>query len=178
MYKDIQKLADYRNNDNNISLFKDDCLKVLEVIPNNSIDLIVTDCPYRVISHGGSNNQNVKLCGGMLKHDNEYVRKGKIFQHNDIEFNEWLPLIYNKLKENSHCYIMINPRNLKELQTEAEKVGFKFQQLIIWDKGNSTPTHYYMNSYECILMLRKGFAKDINIMRNQKYIKNSKYYWN
>ena len=158
--------ADYRNNDNNITLFNNDCLQILEVIPNNSIDLIVTDCPYKVISHGGSKNPNVKLCGGMLNHDNDYVKQGKLFKYNSIKFCEWLPIIYDKLKDNSHCYIMISPRNLKELQTESEKVGFKYQQLLIWDKGNSTPTHYYMNSYECILMLRKGNAKDINTMRN------------
>lgn len=132
--KDIQKLADYRDDYNNISLFKDDCLKILEVIPNNSIDLIVTDCPYKVIAHGGSNNPNVKLCGGMLSHNSEYVKQGKLFKHNDIEFSQWLPLIYAKLKDNSHCYIMISPRHLKDLQIEAEKVGFKYQQLLIWDK--------------------------------------------
>jgi site-specific DNA-methyltransferase (adenine-specific) len=126
--------ADYRNNDNNIYLFNNDCLKVLEVIPDNSIDLIVTDCPYRVMAHGGSNNPNVKLCSGILKHDNQYVRQGKIFKNNDIKFNEWLPLVYEKLKDNSHCYIFINGRNLAELQIEAEKVGFKYQQLLVWDK--------------------------------------------
>lgn len=158
--------ANYKNNDNNITLFNNDCLQVLEVIPDNSIDLIVTDPPYRVISHGGSNNPNVKLCGGMLKHDNEYVKKGKLFQYNDIKFSEWLPLIYNKLKDNTHCYIFINGRNLAELQIEAEKVGFKYQQLLVWDKLTATPTHYYMNAVEYVLMLRKGKAKDIKDMRN------------
>lgn len=127
MYKlnDIQKLADYRDNYNNISLFKDNCKKILEVIPNNSIDLIVTDPPYRVISHGGSNNPNIKLCSGMLNHNNQYVKQGKLFQYNYIKFCEWLPLIYDKLKDNTHCYIFINGRNLCELQTEAEKVRFQ-----------------------------------------------------
>lgn len=124
--------ADYRNE--NVLLYNKDCLEVMEKIPNNSIDLIVTDCPYRVISHGGSNNTNIKLCGGMLKHDNQYVKQGKLFQYNDIKFCQWLPIIYDKLKENTHCYIFINGRNLAKLQVEAEKVGFKYQQLIVWDK--------------------------------------------
>ena len=54
-----------------------------------------------------------------------------------------------------------NSRNLSELQNKAEEVGFKFQNLLIWDKGNVTPNRYYMQAYECILMLRKGGAKTI-----------------
>jgi site-specific DNA-methyltransferase (adenine-specific) len=57
---------------------------------------------------------------------------------------------------------MINARNLKDLQQDAEDAGFKFQQLLVWDKGNSTPNKYYLNSFELILMLRKGRAKNIN----------------
>lgn len=49
--------------------------------------------------------------------------------------------------------------------------GFKFQQLIVWNKGNSTPTQYYMNSHELILMLRKGKAKYINNMGTKNILR-------
>lgn len=162
--------ADFRKND--VVLYNNDCLEVLKKIPNNSIDLVVTDCPYRVISGGGSSRNSKKLCGGVLNKNNEDVRKGKLFKYNDIKFSQWLPIIYNKLKDNTHCYIFINSRNLAELQKEAEKVGFKYQQLLVWDKGNAVANKYYMNATEYILMLRKGNAKDINNRRNKKYIKN------
>lgn len=53
-------------------------------------------------------------------------------------------------------------------------MGFKFQNIIIWNKGNATPNRYYLNAYEMILMLRKGNAKNINNMgtRNILDIKN------
>jgi DNA modification methylase len=54
---------------------------------------------------------------------------------------------------------MINGRNLKELQQEAENVGFQFQNILVWNKGNATPNRYYLNACEFILMLRKGNAK-------------------
>ena len=72
--------------------------------------------------------------------------------------------MYRVMKQNTHSYIMINARNLKELQVECEKVGFEFQQLLVWEKGNATPNRYYLNAYECILMLKKGNAKSINNM--------------
>lgn len=152
--------ADFRKED--VILYNKDCLEVLKEIPNNSIDLVVTDCPYRVISGGNSSKNSRKLCSGVLNKNNEDVRKGKLFKYNDIKFSQWLPLVYDKLKENTHCYIFINGRNLAELQIEAEKVGFKYQQLLVWDKGNAVANRYYMNATEYILMLRKGNAKDIN----------------
>lgn len=157
-----------------------DCLDILKTIGSETIDCVVTDCPYHIVS-GGCTNDVVKIgryreTSGVLSHrlDNaksedeeraiQSTRQGKIFEHNDIEFSEWLPEVYRVLKNDTHCYIMVNPRNLKELWGEAEQVGFDFQQLIVWDKGNATPNKWYMNSYELILMLRKGRAKNINIM--------------
>lgn len=162
--------ADFRKND--VVLYNKDCLEVLNKIPDKSIDLVVTDCPYKITTGGNSSKNSKKLCGGILNRDNEDVKKGKLFKYNNIKFSQWLPIIYNKLKDNTHCYIFINGRNLAELQKEAEKVGFKYQQLLVWDKGNAVANKYFMNATEYILMLRKGNAKDINNRRNKKYIKN------
>ena len=161
--------ADYRNED--VILYNRNCLEVLEKLPNNSIDLVVTDCPYRVSTSGKPSKNSKKLCGGILSQTNELAKNGKLFTHNDIKFSEWLPLVYNKLKDNTHCYIFINGRNLAELQREAEKVGFKYQQLLVWDKGNATPCHYYMNAVEYILMLRKGNARDIKNMGTKNILR-------
>lgn len=147
-------------------LFNKDCLDVLKCIDDETIDLVVTDCPYHIIS-GGCTNNAVKIGQYTEENNNELfdcTKQGKLFKHNDIEFKDWLPDIYRVLKQDTHCYIMINPRNLKELQQEAENVGFEFQNLIVWNKGNTLPNRYYLNSYELILMLRKGKAKNINNM--------------
>jgi site-specific DNA-methyltransferase (adenine-specific) len=146
-----------------------DCLEGMKQIPDNSIDLIVTDPPYKIVEGGCSNKAvTINACGGILnKHDGdniELVKKGKIFTHNEIEFKEWLPEIYRVLKKQSHCYIMINGRNLAELQMEAEKVGFRFHNIIVWDKGNATPNKWYMQRLEFILFMFKGEAKNINNM--------------
>lgn len=34
-------------------LYNADCLEVLKNIPDNSVDLVVTDCPYRIVAGGG-----------------------------------------------------------------------------------------------------------------------------
>lgn len=45
-----------------------------------------------------------KYCGGMLgiynNTDNtQYIRDGKLFEYNEITFEEWMPLLYKVLKE-------------------------------------------------------------------------------
>ena len=151
-----------------VSLFNSNCLETLKEIPDSSIDLILTDCPYRIVSGGCTNVPRKDEPSGIFNRRNTFTQQnsksGKLFDHNDIKFEEWLPDVYRVLKDNSHCYIMINARNLKDLQTQAEKVGFVFQQLLVWNKGNATPNRYYLNACEFILMLRKGGAKNINNM--------------
>jgi site-specific DNA-methyltransferase (adenine-specific) len=175
----------------NIKLYNGDCMEYMKDIPSESIDLIVTDCPYKIIS-GGITIEEIKnevsgifqkraksdgtnCSNKWLKKDENAIisaaKNGTMFTHNNITFKEWLPEIYRVLKNKAHCYIMINSRNLKDLQVEAEKVGFKFQNLLVWDKGNVTPNQYYMGGYELILMLRKGGAKPINNMGTSNIIK-------
>jgi site-specific DNA-methyltransferase (adenine-specific) len=142
-------------------------------MPDESVDLVLTDCPYHIVQ-GGCTNIPIKEESSTNTFIRKNAKTGKIFTNNDIKFEEWLPHIYRVLKQDTHCYIMINPRNLAELQTKAEKVGFKFQNILIWYKNNSLPNRYYLNSYEMILMLRKGKARNINNMgtKNVLEIKN------
>ena len=143
-------------------IYNEDCLEGMKKIPDGSIDLIVTDPPYKIVAGGCTNKQNAT--SGILNRKNNVVRNGTLFQHNEIKFSEWIPQVYRILKDNSHCYIMVNGRNLSELQSECNKAGFTYQNLLVWNKGNLTPNKWYMNQCEFILMLRKGKAKNINNM--------------
>lgn len=162
-----------------IELIHGDCLEEMKKIPDGSIDLLVTDCPYKIVSGGCTKVPFKGETSGILTHRQtekrtdwvDNVRTGKMFKYNDLDFSDWLPAIYSKLKQDSHCYIMINSRNLSELQDKAQIAGFKFQNLLIWDKGNVTPNRWYMQGFECILMLRKGKAVNINNLGTSNIIR-------
>ena len=139
---------------NNI-LLNQDVREVFKTIPDNSIDLVVTDPPYKTTSRGNAGNS-----GGMLQKD--INKKGQVFKHNNIKPQEYIPELYRVLKDGSHCYIMTNHVNLQEMLNVATESGFKFVKCLIWDKGNKIMGQYYMSSFEYILFLRKGKAKRIN----------------
>lgn len=135
-------------------LIQDDACEVLKKLKTESFHCIVTDPPYKVIS-GGTGGKNAPK-GILAKND------GKIFDHNNIKFSDYMGELYRVLKENSHAYFFTNFINLQELMEEVQKVGFKIHNLLVWHKNNTTPNRWYMKNCEYILFCRKGKAKAIN----------------
>ena len=132
-----------------------DCLELMKDIPDKSIDLIVTDPPYKVTARGSAGNS-----GGMLQ--KKINRKGKVFEFNDISCKKYAPEFFRVLKDGTHCYIMTNHTNLIEMLNVFTNVGFKFVKCLIWNKGNKIMGQFYMNQFEYIMFFRKGKAKKIN----------------
>lgn len=152
-----------------IKLYNGDCLSVLPTLRDESIDLIVTDPPYRITEGGYCGT------GGMLHHTKKLSMQGKVFEHNDIDCSEYAPEFYRVLKDGSHCYVMCNNINLinmlntfTDLRTDEEKeegvkpYGFHFIKSLIWDKCNKIVGRFYMSQFEYILFFRKGRGIKIN----------------
>ena len=140
-----------------MELYNADCLDVFKTINDGSIDLIVTDPPYRTITGGKNNGKNSNRPVGCLSNNNG------LFEHQtDILIHDWMPELYRILKDGSHCYIFTNALCLKDMLIESENAGFKMHNLLVWEKNNCTPSQWYMKNCEYVLFLRKGKAKYIN----------------
>lgn len=138
-----------------VNLFNANSLDILKDIPDNSIDLIVTDPPYRTTARGSYGDT-----GGILK--DELNMKGKVFLHNDIKITDWIGELYRVLKESGHCYIMTNNVNLCEYLIEIKNAKFNIFKTLIWQKDNCITNMYYMDNHEYIIFCRKGKAIKIN----------------
>lgn len=131
-----------------------DAIEFLKSLPDKCVDLLVTDPPYPVIS-GGSSKKKGTPSGILQKND------GKIFKHNDIKLEDWIPEIFRVMKDNTHGYIMTNLLNLEKLMKVCQDVGFKIHNLLVWKKNNATPNRWFMKNCEYTLFVRKGKAKPI-----------------
>lgn len=138
-----------------INLLNEDCLETMKNIKDNSIDLIITDPPYKNTSRGCSGTM-----GGYWK--SEKAKKGIIFDYNSISCKEYLPEFYRILKDKTICYVMCNNINLLEIISTGINCGFHFVKCLIWEKGNKICGRYYMNCFEYIILFRKGGDKPIN----------------
>jgi len=146
-----------------IKLIKGDCLVEMQNIPDKSIDAIVTDPPYKLIAGGVTGKLSKRITGTCLNYESENTKNGNgNFKINTVKFSEWLPYCFRLLKDGGHFYVMVNDRNLQEMLNETEKVGFKVLNVLVWNKHNAMPNHWYMKNAEFIIMLRKGTAVYIN----------------
>lgn len=137
-------------------IYNADCVEVLKnAIPNESIDLVLTDPPYKIGVRG-----SVGTMGGYWK--GKLARQGKIFEHNEIECQDYIDLLYDALKDGGHCYIMCNNLNMPNFFKAISESKFKFIKLLTWDKGNKICGRYYMTQCEHIFLLRKGKEKAVN----------------
>ena len=127
----------------------------MRTLEDECIDLIVTDPPYPTTSRGHAGNS-----GGMLQ--KEINKKGKVFEHNNIDCTEYAPEFYRVLKDGSHLYVMTNHINLIKMLNVFTDCGFHFIKSLIWNKGNKIMGQYYMSQFEYILFFRKGYGKKIN----------------
>lgn len=146
-----------------IDLKMGDALEILKTIPNESIDCVVTDPPYKIITGGDSNGKNSVRPKGILKGNRELMRTVP-------KFSEWLPELFRVLKDGTQNYIMVNSSNLLKMANEIEKAGFKIQNFLVWQKNNCTPSQFYMKNCEYTIFFRKGRSKYINDIGGSKTV--------
>lgn len=133
-----------------IKLFQGDCLQVIQSIPDNSVNLMLTDPPY--------NASNKKLSFKEKKYSTVNEDWDKNFEITFIE------TYFNKLKEGGQLLVFCSYHLLgKYLSISFLKV----QQIIHWIKKNPVPsfTKVYAPSVEYIVwFVKKGkpytFNKD------------------
>ena len=136
---------------NMIDLRQGDCLEIMKSLPDGSVDLILTDPPYDVITGGNKNKAAPK---GILTENKQLMKTIPSFEG-------WLPECYRVLKDDSHAYFMTNFKNLEAMMVAIRSAGFNIHNLLVWEKNNATPNRWYMKNIEYTIFARKGKAKTI-----------------
>jgi DNA modification methylase len=129
-----------------------DVRKLLAELPDASVDLIVTDPPYRVISGGRAAKHN-QPSGILMAND------GKIFAHNDIDVAEYAGEFFRVLKSPAHLWLFSNELNRRPFEDAMLAVGFQCHGIFPWIKQNVTPNRWGMKNWEPVFLFRKGPAR-------------------
>lgn len=130
-------------------------MNLLDEIPDGVVDLVLTDPPYRTTPKGNTGNMS-----GYWMSKN--AMSGRIFDKNDVRIEDYLDKLYRVLKDDAHCYVMCNNRNLPHFLEVVKESKFHFVKLLVWDKQSKICGTYYMGQVEFIMFLRKGKDKPIN----------------
>ena len=135
-----------------MKLLNGDCLEVVKQIPNESVDMVLTDPPY--------------LCD-YSRHDSKSRFSKKIANDENNSANEgviekYLQECYRIMKDNTAIYCFCNYKKIDFFKQQIETAGFNLKNIIIWDKqrngmGDLSTTFGY--SYEFIIFASKGQPK-------------------
>ena len=138
-------------------LFNSDAIDYMRSIPNNSIDLLLTDPPYGIDIH-----KNAITSGGKTGGDNTTTG---IKYEDSLEYAEKLYLnlaeqSFRFTKENAHAFIFLAPSNFELIKTHFESFGWLCSpRPLIWIKQssgqNNQPEKWFSSAYEMILFARK-----------------------
>lgn len=158
--KFVEKKESYMNR---VKLVKGDFLLEIKSAPDECVDLIVTDPPYKIITGGDSDGTNSTRPKGILSGNRELM---KVIP----KMSEWIPECFRILKNGSHAYFMVNSSNLLEMANVITSSGFKIHNYLIWEKNNCTPSQFYMKNCEYVIFCRKGRAKYINNIGSSKTV--------
>ena len=134
-------------------LYCGDCLEIMPTL--GKVDAVVTDPPY-LLTYGGCHGS----LGGKLAEEN-YDNKGGIVDCK-IDWPDFMTPIFDVLKNNTHAYIMANNRHVQNMLNSGKDAGFRFHNLLVWNKGTPTPNRWYMKNLEFTGFFYKGKAFFIN----------------
>ena len=152
-------------------LYCDDCLKILETIPENMFDMIFADPPY-MLSNGGITCQNGKVVS---------VNKGKWdasqgFEQ-DFEFHKkWLSACKRVLKKDGTLWVSGTYHSIYSCGFAIQLLGYHILNDISWFKPNASPNmccRYFTASHETLIWARKD--KKAKHTFNYELIKNGDF---
>lgn len=130
------------------------------LIPDKSIDLVITDPPYGIEWLSGR-------------------RESKHLSIKNDETLEWLPTwileMKRVLKEDSHFYVFCSWHNIETFKLELTK-QFTIKNILIWEKNNHGSGDLegdYAPQYEMIIFCSNG-VKKLNGKRDSNVIRFSK----
>lgn len=153
-----------------IDLFNGDYLEIIKNIPDNSIDLVVTDPPYNFGSKGGgfyAENKSTqrKYCADLMK-----------LNCCDFKPRDFLEQLKPKLKK-FYGYFFCNKTLIHDYIQFAKDNKYNFDVLVMC-KSNPIPAYnnHYMSDLEYIIVIRESgtyFSKEKDIELYRKWYMTS-----
>lgn len=127
-----------------------DAITWLRSLPDESVDLIVTDPPYESLEKHRKVGTTTRL------------------KHSKASSNDWFSIFGNErfpelfaecfrvLRSNSHLYLFCDQETMFVAKPEGERAGFRFWKPLVWDKMKIGMGYHYRARYELILFFEKG----------------------
>ena len=125
-----------------------DCSKVLKKLPNESIDLVITDPPYLV---------NYRSSDGRSCYANDDPKKA----------NWLIPIfseLYRVLRNDSFCISFYGFIQADKFVATWKYVGFRVLEQLVWTKRYASSTRFVSRHHDSAYLLAKGNPPQPNMI--------------
>jgi len=136
-----------------------ECLEEMSKISDGSVDLILTDPPFKMTKNGKSCRPNYMPASS----------SESLFPSVIIDPNLWMSECFRILKSRTHFYTFCNNNDIRAYLNAAHNAGFQLHNVISMIKNTKMPNRWYLKYTEKILFFRKGEAKRINDPTSRDY---------
>lgn len=127
------------------NLLKGDCLELLKSLPNNSVDLVVTDPPYLISNKGA---------GIYKQEDKQYIKE---LENIKDGFSEEVLNELCRVMKHINCYFFCSQKQIMPLYRYfVERKGCNWN-ILSWHKSNPVPAcgNKYLTDTEFIMFFRE-----------------------
>ena len=150
-------MNDYK--DDTMWLMQGDCLERMKEIPDNSVDMVLTDPPYNI-----AKKNNFHTMGRAGIDFGEWDKGFDLFSY----INE-IPRV---LAKDGSVVIFNDWKNMGDIARYGESLGLVIKDMIRWEKSNPMPRNKdrrYITDYECAVWLTMPKAKWIFNRQSDTY---------
>jgi len=131
-------------------IYNMDCIEGMKAIPNDTIDLIITDPPFAIDFKAKRNNYH-RTSSRVIEGYNEIPKE----EYYDFTL-KWMKEAYRVLKESGSMYVFSGWNNLKDILIAIDELGFITVNHIIWKYqfGVVTKRKFVTSHYHCLYVCK------------------------
>ena len=149
-------------------IYNKDCIVGMKTIPNEKIDLVVTDPPFAINFKAKKSNYNRTASRVLSGYD-------EIKAEDYYDFtNAWMAEAYRILKKSGSMYVFSGWNNLKDILTALDDNNFTTINHIIWKYqfGVVTSKKFVTSHYHCLFVCKDN--KKRKFFPYSRFKKNAK----
>lgn len=145
-------------------IYNMDCLDLMKQMPDKSVDLIITDPPYELETHGGIGNSPLGARAKAVKDDIMFISNG--FDYDKV-FTE-----FKRICKPLNLYIFCSNKQISKIMSYFEKDYPT--TLLVWHKTNAIPLvnkTYHSNAEYIVCVREKGSTfNNLSVAEQSKVI--------
>lgn len=131
-------------------IYNMDCIEGMKGIPNDTIDIVITDPPFAIDFKAKRNNYH-RTASRVIEGYNEIPKE----EYYGFTL-KWMKEVYRVLKNSGSMYVFSGWNNLKDILLAIDELGFITVNHIIWKYqfGVVTKRKFVTSHYHCLYVCK------------------------